>query len=39
MREYNKVNVKSLDSQLNRLKSHVKNQTGLILRMNIKMFE
>ena len=39
MREYNKVNVKSLDSQLNRLKCHVKNQTGLILRMNIKMFE
>ena len=38
MVEYNKVNVKWLDSQLNKLKSTVKNRQGLNLRMNIKMF-
>ena len=38
MVEYNKVNVKLLDSHLNRLKSAVQNQTGLTLRVNIKMF-
>ena len=38
MIEYNKVNVKLSDSQLNKLKSAVKNQTGVTLRMNIKMF-
>ena len=39
MVEYNKVNVKLSDSQLNKLKTAVKNQTGAILRMNIKMFD
>ena len=39
MVEYNKVNVKLSDSQLNKLKTAVvKNQTGATLRMNIKMF-
>ena len=37
MVEYNKVNVKLSDSQLNKLKSAVKNQTGVTLRM--KMFD
>ena len=38
MLEYNKVNVKLLDSQLNKLKTTVKNQTRATLRMNIKLF-
>ena len=38
MVEYNKANVKLLDSQLNRLKTAVKNQTGVTSRTNIKMF-
>ena len=38
MIEYNKVNVKLSDSQLNKLKIAVKNQTGIALRMNIKRF-
>ena len=38
MVEYNKVNAKLSDSQLNKLKSTDKNQTGIALRMNIKMF-
>ena len=38
MVEYNKVNVKLSDSQLKKLKSAAKNQTGVSLRMNIKMF-
>ena len=38
MVEYNKANVKLSDSQLNELKTAVKNQTGVTLRMNIKMF-
>ena len=37
MVEYNKVNVKLSDLHLNKLKSAVKNQTGAILRMIIKM--
>ena len=37
MVEYNKVNVKLPDSQVNKLKTAVKNQTGAILRVNIKM--
>ena len=37
--EYNKVNVILSDSQLNKPQSAVKNQTGVTLRMNIKMFE
>ena len=38
MAEYNKRNVKLSDSQLNKLKTAVKSQTGVTLRMNIKMF-
>ena len=34
----NKVDVKLSDSQLNQLKSAAKNQTGLTLSMNIKVF-
>ena len=37
MVEYNKINVKLSDSQLNKLKTAVKNQTGANLKMNIKM--
>ena len=36
MVEYNKVNLKLSDSQQNKLKTAVKNQTGVALRMNIK---
>ena len=39
MIEYSKVNVKLSDSQLNKLKSAIKNQTEVTLRMNIKIFE
>ena len=39
MVEYNKVNVKLADSQQNKLKPASKNQTGVTLRMNIKMLE
>ena len=39
MAEYKKVNVKLSDLQLNKLKSAVKNQTGVTLRINIKMFD
>ena len=38
MVEYNKVNTKLSDSQLNDLKTSIKNQTGVTLTMNIKMF-
>ena len=38
MAEENKVDVKLSDSQLNRLKSAANNRAGVILRMNIKMF-
>ena len=38
MVEYNKGNIKLSDSQLNKLKTAVKNQTGVTLRMNIKIF-
>ena len=38
MVEYNEVSVKLSDSQLNRLKTALKNQTGATVRMNIKMF-
>ena len=37
MVEYNKVNVKLSDLQPNKLKLVVKNQTGVTLRMNIKV--
>ena len=39
MAQYNEVNVKLSDSQLNILKSPPKNQTGVTLRMDIKIFE
>ena len=39
MVKYSKVNVKLSDSQRNKLKSVAKNQTGVVLRMNIKMFD
>ena len=38
MIEYNKVNVKLSDLQLNKLKSATKNQTSVTLRMSLKMF-
>ena len=38
MVEYNKVNVKLSNSQLNKLKTAVKNRQGLTLRINIKTF-
>ena len=38
MVEYNKVNVRLSNSQLNKLKYTVKNQIEVTLRMNIKMF-
>ena len=38
MVEQSKVNVKLTDSQLSKLKNVVKNQAGVALRMNIKMF-
>ena len=37
MVECNKVNVKLSDSQLNKLKTAVKDQTEVTLRLNIKM--
>ena len=37
MVEYNKVNVKLTNTKLNKLKTAAKNQTGVTLRMNIKM--
>ena len=37
--EYDKVNAKLSASQLNKQESAVKNQTGVTLRMNIKIFE
>ena len=33
------MNVKLSDSQLNKLKNAVKNQTGVTLRINVKIFE
>ena len=38
MIKYNKVNARLSHSQLNKLKSAVKNRQDLTLRMNIKMF-
>ena len=38
MVEYSKVNVKLSDTQLKKLKTAVKDKTGLTLRMNLKMF-
>ena len=38
MVEYSKVNVKLSDTQLKKLKTAVKNKTGTILRISLKMF-
>ena len=38
MVQYNKVNVKLSDSQLNKLKTAVKDQVGATLRVNVKIF-
>ena len=38
MVEYSKLNVKLTDTQLEKLKTAVKNKTGTILRMSLKMF-
>ena len=38
MVEYSKVNVKLSDSHINKWKSAAKNQTGVTLEMNIKIF-
>ena len=38
MVQYSKINVRLSDSQLNELKNAVKDQTGVTLRINIKMF-
>ena len=38
MVEYNTVNAKLSNSQLNKLKSAVKNRQGTTLRMNTRMF-
>ena len=37
--EYSKVNVKSSDIQLKKLKLVVKDKTGTTLRMSLKMFD
>ena len=39
MVEYSKVNVNLSDTQLKKLKTAVKNKTGLTLRMSLKMFD
>ena len=39
MVEYNKINVKSWDLQLNNLKYAAKNQVGVTFRVSIKMFD
>ena len=38
MVEYSKVNVKLSDTQLKKLKTAVKNETGATLRISLKMF-
>ena len=38
MVEYNKVNVKLLDTQLKKLRNAVKNKIGTTLRISFKMF-
>ena len=37
MNEYSKVNLKSTDTQLKKLKTSVKNKAGTTLRMSLKM--
>ena len=39
MVKYRKVNVKLLDTQLKKLKTAVKNKTGITLRMSLKMLD
>ena len=39
MIEYSKVNVKSSDKQLKKLKTAVENKTGTTLRMSLKMLD
>ena len=39
MVEYSKVNVKLSDTQLEKLKTAVKNKTGTTLRMSLKMLD
>ena len=39
MSEYSKVNVKSLDRQLEQLKTAAKDKTGATLRMSLKMLD
>ena len=39
MVEYSKVNVKLTNTQLKKLKTAVKNNTGTTLRMSLKMFD
>ena len=38
MVDYSKVNVELSDTRLKKLKTSVKNKTGTILRMSVKMF-
>ena len=38
MVEYSKVNVKSSDTELKKLKTAVKNEAGTTLRISLKMF-
>ena len=39
MTQYNSLNVKLLNSQLNKLKSTIKNETDVILRLSSNMIE
>ena len=39
MVEYNKVNVRSSNTQLKKLKDAIKDNTGTTLRINFKMFD
>ena len=39
MVEYNKVNAKLSDTQLKKLNTAVKDETGATLRMSLKMFD
>ena len=39
MVEYSKANEKLSDTQLKKLKTAVKNKTGMTLRTNLKMFD
>ena len=38
MTQYNSLNVKLSNSQLNKLKSPIKNETGIVLRLSLNMF-